>query len=461
MARSRPQPDDAAHVTRAVARACERFERTTRVCVALSGGIDSIALLHAVTAHRDQLSAEARWPLAAHHVHHGLSRHADDWLAHCERVCAALGVPLTHQRVAVARDAAEGIEAAARAARYASLDGVAADAVLLAQHQRDQAETLLLQLLRGSGPAGLAAMAADGDRYLRPLLGVSRDAIEAYAEAHALHHIVDDSNDDTRFARNRLRIEVWPALLAAFPSAETALSRAAAHQADAAALLADLATLDARDAVRDDRLNLTALASLAPIRRANLLRHWLQANDLPAPSTATLDDWLRQLHAPPSKQAIVLRRKLDDRRSLRVYRGEAFVVADPLHWQPCDWRGEQQIELRAGEQSAGSLVFMPAIASAGAPALRAPAAHERWSIRARREGDVMQLSDNSGHVTLKNILQRAAIPPWLRDTWPLVTCDEKIVAIASVATAKAYTVRAGETGRLCEWKPAWRLPSRP
>jgi tRNA(Ile)-lysidine synthase len=244
MARSKSRTDSAGLVATAVTKVVTDWPVGTRVCVALSGGSDSVALLHALAAERS-----AAWSLCAYHVHHGLSQNADAWAAHCQAVCASLSVPLTIDRVTVDQHAGTGVEAAARAARFASLDQVDADIVVLAHHALDQAETLLLQLLRGSGPAGMAAMPLAAGRYVRPLLGVPKSALVSYATHHDLRWVDDESNRDNRFSRNRLRNAVWPVLLDAFPAAETTLSRAAQLQAEAALLLEDLAAIDAATCV--------------------------------------------------------------------------------------------------------------------------------------------------------------------------------------------------------------------
>lgn len=212
------------------------------VAVAFSGGRDSTALLHATAM------AAREWPgleVAALHVHHGLSTQADDWLQHAQDLCAAwakqgLPVRLCFRRVSVEVKAGDSVEAVARTARYGALQEMArevsADMLLLAHHRQDQAETLLLQALRGGGAGGLAGMPRDtlrdGVRWVRPWLDHPRAAIEAYVETHHLPFIEDDSNTDPRFARNRLRLSVWPALLSAFPEAEACLASSARRLAD-------------------------------------------------------------------------------------------------------------------------------------------------------------------------------------------------------------------------------------
>ena len=452
MARSKSSTDAAELVTAAVAHAAAGWARSTRVCVALSGGVDSIVLLHALAALRT-----AAWSLSAHHVHHGLSPNADVWAAHCESVCVALAVPLTTERVTVDQHTGSGIEAAARDARFAALDQIDADLVVLAHHALDQAETLLLQLLRGSGPAGMAAMPAAAGRYLRPLLGVPKSALLNYAQQHQLEWVEDESNRNNRFSRNRLRNVVWPVLVDAFPAAATTLFRAAQLQAEASILLDDLASLDASTCIVDNALQLRNFNALSFARRANLLRYWLLDNGIGPLAADTLREWLKQLASVAAIQAIELRGSNHD-GVVRVFRGRAYVVEDVRHWLPCQWTGEPLLALQSGLHSAGQIEFLPAAAPDALRAFRTPRRTEIWRVRSRLDGDGVALSARSGHVALKNIFQQANIPPWLRATWPLLTCDDEIVAVVGIATASAFNVAPGQAGMTCEWKPAWRRP---
>jgi len=449
MARSKSRNAGGELVARAVALAASQWLRGTRVCAAFSGGSDSTVLLHALAA--EHAKNPDGWTLTAHHVHHGLSANADAWAAHCEAVCASLSVPFTIERVIVNQSAGTGIEAAARDARMASLDRVDADSVVLAHHARDQAETLLLQLLRGSGPPGMAAMPMTAHRFVRPLLSVPKAALLDYAQRFALRCIDDESNADNRFSRNRLRNVVWPALIDSFPAAEATLIRAAQHQADAAQLLDDLAGIDASACVIDGAIHLATFNALSDARRANLLRFWLYGQSVKPPTADTLREWLKQLGSVTDIQAIELRGGAHE-GVIRVYRGRAHLTQDSPRWEPCAWAGETSITLQCGSVIAGELSF---VNSSQPTALRAPRPGETWTVRMRQEGDGVALSGRSGHVALKNIFQQANVPPWLRSTWPLLVCHDEIAAVASIATAKAFTVSGNEPGWVCKWKPAW------
>lgn len=272
-----------------------RLAPAERLCVGLSGGCDSVVLLHVLK----QLGLGER--LTAIHVHHGLSPNADAWADFCAAYCERLAVPLTIARVAVDRQSGLGLEAAARAARYAAFSASAAEILLLAQHQGDQAETLLFNLLRGSGVAGAAGMPAERplgrQRLLRPLLTCSRAELEAYAHDHDLRWIDDESNADTQYSRNFLRHEVLPVLGRRFPAAGASLALAAQHFAEADELLAELAANDWNAACAEpaEAPVLGILRQLSLPRLKNLLRYRMRQLGWRAPAAARLDEFARQL----------------------------------------------------------------------------------------------------------------------------------------------------------------------
>ena len=255
------------------------------VAVAYSGGRDSSALLHATIAAAVPLGLR----VAAFHVHHGLSPLADNWLAHCDTQCRRWGrrsklVSFASARVSASPGPGESVEAWARTVRYRALRELAnaqdASLVLLAQHRRDQAETFLLQALRGAGPAGLAGMPAsvlrEGITWARPWLNRPREDIDAYVTRHRIKCIEDDSNQDLRYARNRLRLQLWPALVGAFPHAELSFASSAQWAQEALECLSELATQDMSLVARLEGLNVVAWLGLSPARRSNVLRAWLK-----------------------------------------------------------------------------------------------------------------------------------------------------------------------------------------
>jgi tRNA(Ile)-lysidine synthase len=264
------------------------------VVVGLSGGLDSVVLLHILK----RLSARHQLLLSACHVHHGLSPNADAWQQHCAALCAGLALPLAVHQVVVNDSRGEGLEAAARRARYEAFARMNADWVALAHHRGDQAETLLFNLLRGTGLRGSAAM--QEARYgalnvLRPLLGLARSQLLAYARHHDLRWIEDESNADTRFSRNHLRLETLPALQRRFPAGEANLAAAARRFGEALELLDDLARLDLGDCAPEFPLPVSLLVPLSEPRGRNLLRFLLAAHGVGIPGEERLTEALRQL----------------------------------------------------------------------------------------------------------------------------------------------------------------------
>jgi tRNA(Ile)-lysidine synthase len=425
------------------------------VAVALSGGRDSVALLDAVAT----LSSRLGLRVSAFHVHHGLSRHADDWERFCAELCAARGIAFVTGRVAVNRAPRASLEAAARRARYAALAEAArahdVDAVLLAHHQDDQAETTLLQLLRGAGPAGLAAMPqvrvdARGVAWLRPLLGVPRAAIDAYAVARGLAWIDDDSNADARFARNALRLDVVPRLRLLAPGYPAAVARAAALQAEAALLADDLATVDAAGASDGATLDRAALAALPPHRARNLLRWFLRAHGLPPPAAARL----AAMHAQ-------LARARDDARvrvahagvELGVHRGRIVVHRAPPAPYACAWHGEPELPLPHG-----TLAFV-AVTGDGVDAQRLRRGHV--CVRSRSGGERLRLAAARPRRALKALLREASVPPWERLAWPVVYCDGELACVPGVGVDIDYRAAPGAPGLALVWRADRGEPARP
>ena len=267
------------------------------VAVAYSGGRDSTALLHA--------TARAAKPLGmlvlALHVHHGLSAQADAWLAHCQEQCtrwrrAGWPVRFVCSRLDGKPRKGESVEAWAREQRYRALGAMAlqegASLILLAHHRLDQAETFVLQALRGAGVAGLAAMPERFDRagatWSRPWLHRSREMLETYVRRYRLRYVEDDSNTQERFTRNRLRLKVWPALQASFPQAEAMFAMSAQWAHSATSCLEELAALDMDKVCSNKGLKIEAWRELSASRRSNVLRAWLATQCGPGAATASL-----------------------------------------------------------------------------------------------------------------------------------------------------------------------------
>lgn len=257
----------------------------------LSGGLDSVSLLHWLR--RDL--APQRNPLSAVHVHHGLSENADAWADACQSQCDALQIPLSIVRVSVERGSRDGLEGAARRARRAAFAQARGDWVVLAHHRGDQAETLLFNLLRGCGVRGAGAMRPRQGRLLRPWLGVARSDIENYARQEGLRWVEDESNADVRYSRNFLRHRILTRLSGRFPAAEERLAAASMHFAEAQELLDELARIDLAEAPAVFPLPVSTLAKLTGPRAGNLLAYLLRSSGVAVANKERLAEAVRQL----------------------------------------------------------------------------------------------------------------------------------------------------------------------
>lgn len=413
-----------------------------RLVLGLSGGLDSVALLHVLLLLRDRFPFELR----VVHVHHGLSPHADAWADFCARLCASHAVESSIHHVVITRDDAAGIEAAARRERQRIFAALDADFLLTAHQQDDQAETLLLQLLRGAGPKGLAAMAELQSRpgwraaQLRPLLGVTRAGLLDYAQSHGLTWVDDESNHDIRYRRNALRRQVMPLLAAHFPGSGATLARAAALQADAADLLDDLARIDAETAIAGERLDCALLAGLSRARARNLLRYFIERHGQPMPNARRLDEALHQLRDAGRDARVCVGL---GRVELWRFRGGAYLVAPaPAPAAPVRWRGEASLWVAA----AGVRVQMEAVTGAGLK--RDALAAGEVTLGVRQGGERLRLHPGGPHRSLKNLLQEQAIRPWQRDRLPLLWCDGRLAWAAGIGLEADLLAAPGEAGVL-------------
>ncbi len=424
-----------------------------RIAVALSGGRDSMVLLDALAT----LAPDMGFALSALHVHHGLSINADAWAEFCADQCAKRGVPLAVHRADIRRAAGESLEARARAARYAAYAAADADVVALAHHADDQAETLLLQLLRGAGPEGLAAMPAHrplrkGLALLRPFLALPRVAIDAYAAARGLAWVDDESNANTGVKRNFIRHDVAPRLAAAFPGYPVTLVRAAAHQAEAARLIDELAALDAQGAVADDpvagatldRTALIVLAARAPHRARNLLRWFLRQHQLAAPSAARLAAMLDQLSgAAPHARVRLVHAGVE----VGFHRGRIVVHAPAVAPFAVTWRGEARLALPHG-----TLEFASCTGTGVARAVARFRQRHRSDPRRRRAHPARLRSSMPG------IERSSCRTPECRrgnvESLPLVFCGEALAVVPGIGVDVAFQAAAGTPGYEIRWRPA-------
>jgi tRNA(Ile)-lysidine synthase len=424
-----------------------------RVTVALSGGLDSVVLLDCLARLRDRRAIL----LEALHVNHGLSAHGGAWAAFCGKLCGRLGVPLRVVDVHVDRGPGESLEAAARRARYAAFRQHVSGTLVLAHHLDDQAETILLQLLRGAGPRGAGAMPrsreAGGDAgpmpplaVVRPLLGAARSRLEGYARTAGLTWVDDESNADTGLDRNYLRACVLPLIEERFPGYRKALARSAELCGEASGLLDELAAQDGTHAVRNGDLDVAALRRLSEPRARNLLRWFLRQNAVAAPAARRLGETVRQLvHARPDQRIRIVLGNVE----LRCYLGCACLqpVTAPVPGEAVVWRGEAVLPAPGG---LGDVHFTR---GEGAGIALGRLSGRRVDLRPRQGGERIQPDCRRPRRTLKNLLQEHRIEPWQRARLPLLFCDGHLVWVPGIGIDCAWQAGPGDPG-LC---PVWRL----
>lgn len=418
--------------------------------LAYSGGLDSTVLLYTLVALRDSYP----FALTAVHVHHGLSPNADAWATFCATTCGTRGVPLTVEKLRLLPGDPDGIEAAARRERRRVFAGIEADFLLTAHHQDDQAETFLLQALRGAGPKGLAAM-AECQRppgwqaaQLRPLLGVARAELKNVADELGLDWIEDESNASDRFRRNVLRRQFMPRLAEHFPGCSVTLARSATHQAETAGLLDDLARLDAVDALAETaagmRLDCAVLGQLTSPRARNLLRFFIACHGVALPGTRRLDEALHQLCSVRRDARVRIELGM---AQLWVWRGGAFVV--PTGEMPASvaWQGEAELTL----PGLGALELQKTV---GQGLRYAALAEETVSLGCRQGGEHLRLAVGGPTRSLKTLLQEHEVPPWERARLPVLTCGDATVWAAGFGCHADWLAGPDEAGLL----PMWRKP---
>jgi tRNA(Ile)-lysidine synthase len=350
-----------------------------RVAVALSGGMDSVVLLHLLKDHRG---------ISAIHVHHGLSPNADAWAAFCTRLCKAWNVPLRVSRVNVRRSG-KGLEAAAREARHAVFKKDKAQVIALAHHLDDQAETVLMNLLRGAGVRGASGMQPfarfQGKLIARPFLDVPRKHLEDHARRHGLEWIEDETNADDTLTRNFVRLRLGPLIETRFPQWKSALARAARLFSK-----------------KEDHAN-------------RLLREFLESKNLKAPSEAKLVEMLKQLTSDGARTRLE-----HDGATLRVYRGRVVADSPPARaFAPLTWKGERRLAIPA---LGGELRFKAGKGIASKHVKRAA-----FEVRLRSGGERLQVHPRRPRRTLKNLFQEAGVPSWARARMPLIFCGADLV----------------------------------
>ena len=436
----------------------------TRIALAISGGLDSVVMLDTVCKARlldraeqaKQTKSKNTPPeITVFHIHHGLQKQADAWLVFCEQLAQKYKVAFDFRLLHIPKNG--NVEAQARAGRYEALAELCVEHgiedLLLAHHQNDQAETVLLQLMRGAGVAGLSGMpqrrhlkingkinanavnSINAISLWRPLLNLSRAELEAYAKAYQLKWIEDPSNQDSRYRRNAIRKTILPKLIQIQPEVVANLARSATHLGDAQKLLDRLALLDGKSILKGATpkgitLKLTPLLKLAhqdPTAANNLLRYWLKLNDLAMPSQERLDSWWQDLKIVKADARLEW---LHDEASIRL------------------WRGILQVAQATEPNPAGQWIFKSVPARSkqlGLPASWVTEAQSQGRIttKARQGSEKIQIEPKSPRKTLKNLFQEADVPPWERQA-PLLYIDDQLIAVAGVGVSFPQLVATGK-----------------
>jgi tRNA(Ile)-lysidine synthase len=421
---------------------------SAELCVAYSGGLDSTVLLHALAR---AIADRANYRMRAAHVDHQLHPDSASWREQCGRVAQSLQIELVPLVVTVASDPELSPEAAAREARYAALRQILKpnEVLLTAHHADDQLETILLALMRGAGLRGLSAVPSvqifGGGWLARPLLEFSRAELEEWARAERLEWQEDPSNQNTSFDRNLLRHRVLPALRERWPAAAHSATRSTAHLREAGRLLDVLAAADLQTIAIGSCLSMTQLASLAPARRRNVLRHWIRQQGVRVPSTRKLATIERDLLIAREDRLPCV--DWDDVQ-VRRHRGLLYCMRQRPPFEPADaltWNVSQVLELPA---QLGRL-RVERNALGGVAASRLPAAVQ---VHFRQGGEELQPAGDVHHRKLKKLLQDACVLPWWRDRVPLIYAAERLVAVGDLWIAEEFAARGGEDSLRIVWE---------
>ncbi|CAN1515562.1 MesJ tRNA(Ile)-lysidine synthase MesJ [Methylophilaceae bacterium] len=410
--------------------------------VALSGGVDSVVLLYLL----HQLQKRQNFTLKASHVHHGLSKNADKWVKFCEKLCTKLSVPLDVHYIKLPQKKPLGIEGEARRLRYEKILQSKTDLVVLAHHEDDQAETFLLQLIRGAGVKGLSSMAHfdDSRRLWRPLLNTSRTDIESYAKKHQLKWIEDESNQNIDFDRNFIRSKVLPILKNRFSYIIKVISRSTSHLAEAQYLLDDLAEIDLKSYLKSNnykhKLKVKTLDKLSNYRAKNVLRFWLEMNGQMMPSKDLLDELLRQVLT--AKNDATIKIHLSNNDEIRRYRDEIYIVAKKQkHEKNYEriWAGESEIILPNGQKLTFKKVKGRGI---NLKFLR----DQKLKIRNRQGGEFFKPDSKRPTKKIKQLLQESDLPPWEREFLPLIFVGDDLAFVPNFGIDIKFQTKAKELG---------------
>ncbi len=423
-----------------------------RLLVAYSGGMDSHVLLHSILQIREQLAAQ----VTALHVNHGLQKQASIWAERCSAFCKQYEIPIAILEVDATHGRGESPEAVARDSRYSAIAGIMqeGDILLTAHHSDDQAETVLLQLLRGSGPSGLSGMPMINGFgpgfHARPLLGHSRVDLAEYATNNNLEWLEDFSNRDISFDRNYLRHEVIPLLRQRWPALERTLSRSASHCAEAQLLIEQAARIDLQEMQPDhnDSISITALAALPLPRARAVIRTWISDAGLNLPDTVRLDRVLREmLTAREDRNPMVDWQGVELRRYReRIYLMPTLQNLD--HTLELEWDGCAPLILPSGLG-----VLYAESAKSSEQGISASAWEDgNITIGFRGGGERCRPLGRSNSKSLKNLFQEQAIPPWQRGRIPLIKIDGELAAVGDIWLCDTFKADSSEMAVQLRWE---------
>ena len=411
-------------------------QQTTKYIVAFSGGMDSTVLLHIMHV--------LKMPIYAVHVNHHLQQESDQWEQHCKSICSQWEIPLAVTHAQLKKQTSTNIEEAARNARYKLLFKFLKEQCCLvtAHHKNDLVETLLLQLLRGAGPAGLAAMSDERNAYagklLRPLLDYTRTELFEYATSHELRWIEDSSNESLDFDRNYLRMEIIPKLLSRWPGALQTLSRAVELQADAMECLSALASLDLEGARTKSShiLNVKVLQQLNPVRVKNALRGWIQEHEMRVPNRKMLNHIATDIVYKDEIESSPVQTWAEG--EVRRYHDHLYLMK-PLSIHDAKqeflWSLDQPLHIESLDRTLSP-------SDLNRYRIKLPNGVQELKVCFRSGGERFKPFGYSHHRSLKNLLQEANVPPWERDRIPLLYDKDRLISVLGYWNEAEYSETA-------------------
>lgn len=415
--------------------------------IAYSGGLDSHVLLQVLASIQNKIKPK----LIAVHINHGISNDADLWVKHCQRICEDLVIEFQTFSVDLSHKSDKGTEAFAREKRYEVLGNLISshDLLLTAHHMDDQVETILLQLMRGSGPDGLVGMpqAREFSKgiLLRPLLDYSREEIRDYALSESLSWVEDESNKSNKYDRNFLRNRIIPELITRWPGALKTMQRAARHQAEARSLINEISGSDL-DVVCESiytKVDISRFNNLSGIRKKNVLRAWIKKNKLDMPDAQIVEKIIAEvIHANTDRNPCVKWKGGEIRR----YRGYLYIMkllpAHDVELNKC-WDLDESLKLTSG--------YLKAVSGKGSGIKKDMLSNDIVEIRYRQGGEQIRLSGRVETHELKKLFQAQGILPWLRDRIPLIYHKNELIAVADLWVESKYAATEDEAA----WQIIW------